>query len=279
MPTTIQANLLYAGHAAQVGDVLTFSETWISHNLRPDLSTTYLPEVGDFILSGNIIADKSIMANQLVNLRVRSISEGEYLEGNVRGMIYSVLYDDQGPKTLYADPTNDDDNVIISISSGAQVDTFTKDPSDKSATKYYVRDGGTTSEAKNLTINKITSLINVSTTNRKRNLSMTEIIAIGEKAGYTNTSTMWGIAAGCVLYNGHSAAPLTEVDPSNTALTKLSWNVTHNYSIKYIPGVQFVNEPTWDHVFYNGEYTKIYVDEAETDYLKLYPRDTLPDET
>jgi len=276
MPTNIAANLLYAGHAAQVGDTLTFAETWISHNLRPDLSTTYLPDVGDFILSGNIISDKSIMVNKLADLRVRSISENEYIEGDVRGMIYSVLYDDQGPKTLYADPTSDD-KVVLNISSGAQVDSYTKDPDDKTATKLYVKDPlGGYLEAKDYTTTKISTLITVSTTKRYRSLTMTQVIAKSALAGNTNAAEMWGQPIGCVRYEGASAAPIQEIDSSDTALTKLTWNITNNYSIKYIPG--FANQPAWDHVWYAGYYTRLYNDNVGNNAKVLYPRTTLPND-
>lgn len=278
MPSTIQAHLLYAGHSAQIGDTLTFAETWISHNLRPDLpSNEYLPDVGDFILSANILSANSIMTNRLTELRCRSIAENEYLEGNVRGMIYSVLYDNQGPEALNNDPTDDDSVVILNVSSGAQVDSYTKDPEDKTVAKLYVKDPlGGYKEAKDYTTTKITTLITVNTTKRYRSLSMSDVIAKSALAGYTNTSTMWGQPAGCVRYEGASAQPISEVDPADTSKTKLTWNITNNYSIKYIPG--FANLPAWDHVWYAGYYTRLYDDIVGTNYKLLYPRTTLPND-
>jgi hypothetical protein len=276
MPTSIQAHLLYAGHAAQLGDVLSFTEQWISHNLRPDLpSNEYLPDIGDSPLSGNIISVQSVVANKLPFLVCKTVTEQEYLEGNVRGTIYTVQYDDSLEDEVNQEPTQDDDVVILSISSGAQVDTYTKDPLDKKSQKLYIKEGSTYVEGKNLTINKITCLTNVSTTKRYRNQTAQQIIALGAKAGKVNTSTMWGQAAGCVLYNGHTATPIQEVVNDVVAI---NWNVTNNYSIKYIPSLTTSNEPTWDHIFYNGIYSKLYKDATGSQYMLLYARDTLPDD-
>lgn len=276
MPSTIQAHLMFAGHAAQIGDTLAFTEQWISHNLRDDLpSNEYLPDIGDIPLSANIIGTQSIVAANLQYLTCKTITEQEYIEGDVRGTIYTVQYDDSREDGLNTDPTQNENNVIVNISSAAQVDSYTKDSSDTSLQKLYVKEGATYKEAKNPTITKISSIINVSTTKRYRNKTLTEIIALGTKAGSTNTSTQWGIPAGCILYNGNSSAPIQEIVNS---IVKVNWNVTHNYSIKYIPGSDYTNQPTWDHVWYNGYYTKLYSDAQGTAYKLLYPRDTLPND-
>jgi hypothetical protein len=271
---SISAHLLYAGHALTLGTVTTFTEMWISHNLRPDLDANEtLPELGDSPLEANIISGQSVVADVLDKLFCKSISEGEYLEGDVRGTIYTVQYDDAITDGVSEEPTNDTDTVILSIASAAQVDTYTKDPDTPGLQKLFVKEGSTYTESKNITINKITALINVSTTKRYRNQSAQQIIAMGAKAGSTNTAEQWGVPAGCILYGGHTATPIQEVVSD---VVQINWNVTHNYAIRYIPGI--TNEPTWDHVFYNGIYTKLYKDNAGSAYMTLYPRDTLPND-
>lgn len=273
MASTIQAHLLYAGHAAQFGDILSLTEQWISHNLRPDLpSTEYLPDIGDNPLSGNIINAQSIVNANLQFLVVKTITEQEYLEGDVRGTIYTVQYDDALEDAVTEEPTQDEDTVIVNISSGAQVDTYTIDPNDPSAQKIYVKNPlGEYEEGKNLTINKIVCLTNVSTTKRYRDKTLVEILAIGDLAGNVNNAGMWGQDVGNILYNGISTSPIQEIVNDTV---EINWNVTNNYTIKHIPGIDLYN---WQHTFYKGDYTLLYSDKAGTT-IDLYPSETLPND-
>lgn len=278
MASTIPAFLLYAGRTLTLGSISSLTEIWMSSNIRPDLAVTYLPELGDNPSASNIINDQSVLnttvsvSGSLNSLHCKSITEQEYIESStVRGTIYQVNYDDEviGGNT---DPTQDENTVVLNVSSGAQIDTYTLDPDDKSAKKLYVKTGTNTyEEGRNLTINKILCLTTVSTTKRERGKSMQQIIEMGELAGNVNSAGMWGQDVGTILFNGINANPIQEVVSGTTTLT---WNVTKNYTIKYIPEVAI---ETWDHIFYKGEYTKLYSDNQGT-AIDLYPRDTLPDD-
>lgn len=277
----IPAILLYAGRTLTIGDVCSLTEIWLSSNLRPDLTTTYLPEIGDSPTESNIISGQSVLGTLTVglsaaldSLHCKSITEQEYLEGNVRGTIYQVNYDDVvTPAGGWSDPTNDN-AVVLSISSAAQVDTYTKDPEDSTSLNIWMKESsGSYTQLKNPSVTKITNLINVSTTKRYRSYTPVQIMALSMLAGYTNESEMWGFPAGCILYEGGAAAPIQEVYNSQTIL---SWNVTRNYSIKFIPGL--VSEPTWDYVWYNGVYSPRYLDATGTNKQAVYPRTTLPND-
>lgn len=276
MPTTIPAHLMLQGHAATLGNILSYTEVWISHNLRPDLSSSeYLPDIGDTITSTNVISSQSIMWNYLSACQCKTITEQEYIEGRSRGTIYTVQYDNQPDTAVYEEPTQDPDNVILSISSSAQVDTYTRDPEDTTLQKYYFEENGTRKEYKNTSISKITCLTSVSTTKRYRNKTPQEIIGMGTDTGKTNTSSMWGCAPGCILYNGLAATPIQEVVND---LVAINWNVTNNYTIKYIPGTALNNAPTWDMVFVNGVYSVLYTAPTGNTILPLYPRGSIPDD-
>lgn len=275
MPSSIQAHLLYAGHQATIGETSVLVENWITHNLRPDLpSTEYLPDIGDSPIATNVISGQSVVYSGLANLTCKSITETDYLEGGVRGTLYTVQYDNNLASGEALEPTNDEDTVILSISSAAQVDSYTKDPESKGFKKLYIKEGTSYLEAKNITITKVTAMITVSTTKRYRNLTPTQIIALGALAGKVNASTQWGVGAGCLLYNGHTAAPVQETDTVTEEL-KINWNVTNNYTVKYIPGTA---TDTWQHVFYNGIYSKLYGDAQGSTFLLLYGTDTLPND-
>lgn len=273
MPTTIQAHLLFAGHACQLGSVTSLTEVWISHNLRPDLpDDEYLPDIGDNPISTNVISAQTVLANKLDSIFVKSIQEQEYIEGKERGTIYTVQYDDQ-PFTATGEATNNDDVVVMSISSGAQIDTYSRDPNYTTMPKIYVNVDGA-KEYKNSTISKISCLTNVSTTRRYRGFSAQQIIGLGTYAGSVNSATMWGQPIGNILYNGISAAPVQEKSNPSSA-SSINWNVSHNYSIKYLPGIL---DNAWNYVFVQGEYSRLYNDVEMTDPIDLYPASPLPDD-
>jgi hypothetical protein len=274
MPTSVQAHLLFGGHACQLGSVTSLTEVWISHNLRPDLpDNEYLPDIGDTPISTNLISAQTVLAGKLDSIFVKTIQEQEYLEGKERGTIYTVQYDDQ-PFQSVGDPTNDENTIIMSISSGAQVDTYSRDPNDNALPKIWVKIGGEAKEYKNAVITKISCLTNVNTTRRYRGLTRTEVLALGTLAGNTNSSVMWGQPIGNILYNGIQAAPVSE-QTTPTAGRQINWNVSNSYTIKYIPGV---TDNSWNHVFVQGEYTRLYKDQGMTQTMDNYPKATLPDD-
>lgn len=273
MPSTIPAVLLDIGRNVEKGwSVDSITLTYCSSSVRPDVSASYLPTIGDvYNPSGICLSTQTLIPSTNQYLICKKITETYFADDHTVGSLYSVYYDTVD-ETVYYEPTQDPDAVIMSIQSGASVDAYTYDPREVNQTKIYVYENGTWKEIESVqSIPKTTSLINVQTTTRYREPAI-DIIALGNLAGYTNDSTMWGQGAGCILYNGINAQPLQEI--YNDTKT-ISWNVTNSYTIRYIPGI---TTNTWDYIFYKGNYTRIATDAAGTNLISLYQKTAIPND-
>jgi hypothetical protein len=283
MASTIQAHLLYAGHAVQIGDITALTEMWISHNLRPDLSSSeYLPTLGDSPLSGNLISAQTTLSlassaldYTLSFLRCKNIAEQEYIEGKERGTIYTVQYDDQPTEDEQKDPTNDDTKVILNISSGSEVVSYYPPREGEGNPANYVYDSNG-DQIDGIPITKVIGVTNVSTTKRYRNKSANEIIGMGAETGKINNSSMWGLGQGCILFTGIQTVPIQEYERL-TATRKINWNVTNNYQIKYIPSL---SADVWQYVWYHGDWTRVYDTPGHTpeNAIELYSYGTIPND-
>jgi hypothetical protein len=249
MASTIEAFLMYQGHQVTLGQTSSLTEIWMSCNIRPDLTVTYLPELGDSPSASNIIDAQSVVADGLALLTCKSISEMEYIESNVRGTIYTVNYDNALDSST-SEPTSDGSTVILRISSSAAVDVYS--PGDDSSSVFTCYDPNTTNDIEfKQPIPVIYAVTNIETTKRQRDKTTSEIIALGQAAGTVNQSAQWGVPAGNLLYTGISADPIQEI----TATTKkITWNVTHKYSVRYLPGV---TDNSWNHVNFRGSWQRV----------------------
>jgi hypothetical protein len=271
MSTTIQAVLLFQGHAAQLGGgITTLQEVWLSKNLRPDLTaTTYLPDIGDSPLSANIINGQSIATNYLSALTCKAISEGEYLEGNARGTIYSVSYDNSLNTGATGEPTQDSDAVILRINGSVSTQSYTPGSNTPATLKFYNATEAKT-EAFNSSIPVVYPCVNIDTTQRHRSKTPAEIIALCTDGGLVNASAQWGIPAGCLLYLGASADPIQEVI---NGTKRINWNVTHRYQARLLEGIA---DKSWQYVFVKGQWVRVQ-NNSGTD-IDIYTSGTLPDD-
>lgn len=101
---------------------------------------------------------------------------------------------------------------------------------------------------------------------------MAEIIALGTLNGSVNAASMWGQGAGCIYYGGIQASPVQEI---RNSAKQINWNVTNTYQIKYIPGV---GADTWDYVFADGGYSKLYSAASDGSARQLYTRASIPND-
>jgi hypothetical protein len=265
MASTIAAFLLYQGHQVTLGETSSLTEIWMSCNIRPDLPVTYLPELGDNPSASNVIGAQSVVADGLALLTCKSITENEYIESNVRGTIYTVTYDNALDSST-VEPTSDGNTVILRISSSAATDVYSPGDDGKSVFTCYDEETATTHEFKQ-PISLIYAVTNIETTKRQRDKTTSEIIAMGQDAGKLNTATQWGVPAGCLLYTGISADPIQEITPTTK---KITWNVTHKYSVKHLPGIA---DNTWEYINFRGSWQRV---RRNGNVVDFYTKGTLP---
>lgn len=267
MPSTIQAFLMYQGHAVTIGSTNSLTEVWLSSNLRPDLTVTYLPTLGDSPSASNIISAQSTVSSTLANLTCKSISEGEYMEGNVRGTMYTVQYDTLPADYTWWDPTSDGSTVVLRISSSIATEMYSPGDDSTGTLQVYDADAAATVEFKQ-PINLVYAVTNIETTKRQRNKTTSEIIAYGQDAGKINTAAQWGVPSGCLLYTGVAADPIQEITSTQK---KINWNVTHRYSVRYLPGIA---DNTWNYINFRGKWVRVQ-DKNSAD-IEFYTKGTLP---
>ncbi len=268
----ISAVLIDQGRVAEKGwSGNAIQLTYVSSTVRPDVTPTLLPNIGDnYNVLTTSLSTQTVLPSADTNMLCKRITESYFADDHTVGSIYTVFYDTVDER-IFVEPTDDEDEVVMSIQSGAEVDNYTYVP-EQETTKLYVYIGGAWTQIESTqNIPKTTVLTNVQTTSRYR-LTPTQIIALGDLAGHTNNATMWGQGIGCILYNGINAQPLQEVYEDNKII---SWNVTNSYTIRYIPGV---TSNSWNYIFYKGEYTQLSTTNSSGGIISLYSTASIPND-
>lgn len=210
---------------------------------RPDAAAVTLPVLGDAWDQAN------------PNVTVRQVAKAPIGEDASAGFMYVVSYSNARTQRDYLG--SNADNVSVSITSSATFDAYTFQPQNgdgtpNASTLYYTADGSSFSQIRTTqTVQKMTPVTNVSCTYRYSQSISTLLSQNAGLVGKVNNATMWGVGSGCILFLGTSAVPVKAIDAGDTTI---HWNVTENFSIRYLPGK---TTDTWQYVFKDGIYVRL----------------------
>ena len=254
--------LMSAGHRfTESGEgIATGTRVYFDAAARPDLASVDLPVMGE-------AWDAVYTGLYCINIDKTPIGED-----TSAGYQYVCSY------SSYSVPGDilSSDRVVpeisVTVSTDAAFDSYTHNP-EKDEAIYSSPTGSVwTKIADDISVNRLTPTAHVSITERYTGTIGDLLASNVGLVGRLNVAAMWGHGIGTILFNGVTASPVKTLVEG---VTKIGWNRTYSYSIRYLEGI---TAHTWQYIFVKGKYVQLSTTASTTGMAAVRPYEyaTLP---